>query len=258
MSTIWRFLRPTIYKLMFLLGWLLYSLSAVLRANFDVAPIGINLLWPAIFFYIVGCSMVLMSKFLLRSHRVAQLIAVALVLAAADHAAKIASLSLIPVGESIPIVLNRLHLVQVTNVTGPWIFATFGSAPVVLPALILSVILLFSAPLLFRYYSVTYRQSFWCEAAFICLMASSLSSAIDFGVRGGVVDYLYIPGHFAADLKDIFAEVFVASALIEVLDNPKISIRWTGWKNEFRDLRNVIVGISRFAISEMRRSRHNR
>jgi len=258
MSVMWRFLRPTIYKLMFLLGWLLYSLSAVLRAGFDVAPIGINLIWPAVFFYIVGCFMVLISKFLTRSHSMAQLIAVAIALVAADHAGKIASLSLIPVGESIPIVLNRLHLVQVTNVTGPWIFATFGSAPVVLPALILSVFLLISAPLLYRYYSMTYRQSLWCEVAFICLVASSLSSAIDFGVRGGVVDYLYIPGHFTADLKDIISEVFVASALIEVLDNPKISIRWTGWKNEFRDLRNVIVGISRFAIDEMRRSRHNK
>jgi lipoprotein signal peptidase len=257
MSTIWRFLKPTIYKLIFLLGWILYSLSAVLRAGFDVAPIGINLLWMAVFFYIVGCFMVLTSKNLTRSHSMTKLIAVASVLAAADHAGKIASLSLIPVGESIPIFLNRLHLIQVTNVTGPWIFATFGSAPVVLPALILSIFLLLSAPLLFRYYSMTYRQSYWSEVAFICLVASSLSAAVDFGVRGGVVDYLYIPGHFAADLKDIISEVFVSSALIEVLDNPKISIRWTGWKNEFRDIRKVIVGVSRFAIREMRRSRHN-
>ena len=257
MSTIWLFLRPTLYKLMFLFGWLLYSLGVVLRTGFDVAPIGINLLWPAVFFYIIGCFMVLISKSMTRSHSMAQLAAMAIVLAAADHAGKIASVSLIPVGESIPIVLNRLHLVQVNNVLGPWILAQAVSAPVILPALIVSVILLFSAPLFFRYYSMTNRQSFWSEVAFICLVTSSLRSAIDLGVRGGVVDYLYIPGHFAADLKDIIAEVFVASALIEVLDNPKISIRWTGWKNEFRDLRNVIVGISRFAFSEIRRSRHN-
>jgi lipoprotein signal peptidase len=257
MSKIGRFLQPTTYKLVFLLGWLLYSLASVVRSGFDVGAIGANLLWPAALIYIVGCSLVLMSSAWARGHRTSRLIAVAMALAAVDHGAKIAALSLIPAGESVPVVVDRLHLVQVTNVTGPWAFAAFGSAPAALPALVLSVVLTLIAPLLFRYYAVAYRVSFWCEVAFVCLLASSLSSAIDWGARGGVVDYLLIPGHFAADLKDVLSEFLVASALIEILDNPALRIRWTGWNNELKDLRNVIVGISRFAIHEIKRSRHD-
>ena len=257
MAAIRHFLSPSRYKIIFILCWLLYSIVAVLQNRFDVMAIGINLLWPMVLFYLLGCSFVSASRTSRPLFREWQLIAAGVSLAALDHASKIAVIILLPVGESLPVVLNRLHLVQVHNVTGSWIFATLGSAPVVLPAFVLSVILLLCAPLFFRFYSVNHRQSFWSSLAFVCLVACSLSNATDLGFRGYVVDYLYIPGLFAADFKDLLSEIVVASALIEALDNPRVSFRWNGWRDEFGDLLDFARRIFRFAASELLRFRRS-
>lgn len=247
------FLMPTRFKLVFLIEWALYSLLAMVQNRFVVGPIFLNLLWPMVFFYLVGCVLVAVS----RSHnapvKTRKLVSVAVFLAVSDHIVKLAVVSRMAVGESIPLVVNRLHLVHARNMTGSWIAAMMESDPVVYQVLIFSVIFLAMTPLMYRFYSINHRQSFWSETAVVCLMAGLSSAVAELALRGFTVDYFGLPGHFASDLKDILLFVFTGSFVVEALDNPRISFRWKGWGQEVRDVWSLVSRFSSYVLSELRR-----
>ena len=77
---------------------------------------------------------------------------------------------------------------------------------------------------------------------------------MDLGARGYIVDYLYLPGLFAADLKDVYLTVFASALIVEALSNPRISVRWLGWREEARELPRLVVEFTRFAVGEIRQA----
>lgn len=74
-----------------------------------------------------------------------------------------------------------------------------------------------------------------------------LSYSIDMATRGVVIDYIRVPGVVVVDLKDILLSFGIAAFLIEAIENPAISLRWKGWRAEYRDARELVTGFMRFA-----------
>ena len=240
-------------RLAFAGPWVLCVAVAILRARFDIGPIAVNLLWPFLFFYSLAWLFEKASHSSRLLTRDRDVLLVAALLVAGDHLCKLACSQLIPLGESIPVVANRLHIANIHNVHGTWLSSVSGTAPVVVQTLVISILFVTLALLLHGFYSARQRKSFWSVLAYGCLVAGTASAAVDLGARGYVVDYLYLPGLFAADLKDVYLTVFASALIVEALSNPRISVRWLGWREESRELPRLVVEFTRFAVGEIRR-----
>lgn len=243
--------------LIFIGPWMLYVAFAIAQAGFDIRSIAVNLAWPFLFFYFVACLLKRVSTSSEPVIRQRDAWAVIAVLVAVDHLFKFAISHMIPLGESVPVVAKHLHLANVHNVHGSFWLAKLDTPRVVSPVLVFSVLSIALAPLVFRFYSARHRKSFWSVLAYCCFMAGTASAAIDLGVRGFTVDYLELPRLFVADLKDLYLDLFVSAFFVEVLSNPRISIRWLGWRAEFRELPSLTIEIVKFAVGEMRRLGRN-
>lgn len=240
-------------RLAFAGPWVLCVAVAILRARFDIRPIAANLLWPFLFFYSLAWLLERASRSSRQLTRDRDIWLVVGFLVAVDHSCKLACSQLIPSGESVPVVANRLHLANLHNVHGNWLSSVSGTAPVVVQTLVISILFVTLAPLFYRFYSARHRKSFWSALAYGCLVAGTASAAVDLGVRGYIVDYLYLPGLFAADLKDVYLTVFASALIVEALSNPRISVRWLGWREEARELPRLVIEFTRFAVGEIRR-----
>ena len=174
-------------------------------------------------------------------------------LVAADHLLKYSFSHLIPLGESVPIVAGRLHFANIHNLHGNWVASVRNAPHEVVQTFVRSILFVALAPLLYRFYSERHRKSFWSVLAYVCGMAGCISAAIDLGVRGLVVDYLYLPGLFAADLKDVYLTIFSSAFLVEALLNPRITVRWLGWREEIREVPCLVIEFVRFSVMEIRR-----
>jgi lipoprotein signal peptidase len=236
---------------------MLYVAFAIAQARFDIRSIAVNLAWPFLFFYFVAC---LLKRVSTSSEPVIQqrdAWVVIAVLVGVDHLFKFAFSHMIPLGGSVPVVANHLHLANVHNVHGSFWLAKLSASRLVAPVLVISVLSVALAPLLLRFYSARHRKSFWSVLAYCCFMAGAASAAIDLGARGFTVDYLELPGLFVADLKDIYLNLFVSAFFVEVLSNPRISMRWLGWRAELREFPCLATEIVKFAVGEIRRLGRN-
>ena len=71
--------------------------------------------------------------------------------------------------------------------------------------------------------------------------------------RGYITDFINLPGLVTADFKDILVTVGVAAVFAEALDNPKLSWRWRGWRQEGEDLIQLGANVLSFSIQELRK-----
>lgn len=249
--------RPPNISLIFIGPWMLYVAFAVAQAKFDIRLIAANLAWPFLFFYLLACLLKRFGASSETAFRQRDAWVVIAVLVAVDHLCKFAISHIIPLGSSVPIVAKHLHLANVQNAHGSFWLEKLGAPRVIMPVLVLSVLSNATAPLLFRFYSARHRKSFWSVLAYCCFMAGTASAAIDLGVRGFTVDYLELPRLFVADLKDIYLVLCVSASFVEVLSNPRISMRWLGWRAELRESLRLAIEVAKFAVGEMRRFGRN-
>lgn len=243
--------------MIFIAPWMLYVAFAIAQARFDIGPIAVNLAWPILLFYLVACLLKRASTLSEPAMRHRDIWVVIAVLVAVDHLFKFAFSHMIPLGRSIPVFADHLHFANVHNVHGSFWLAKMGAPRVVAPALVFTVLSTVLAPLIFQFYSVRHRKSFWSVLAFCCFMAGAASAAMDLGARGLTIDYLELPGLFVADLKDIYLSLFVSTFFVEILSNPRISLRWLGWRRELRELPRLANEIARFGAGEIRRRGRN-
>jgi lipoprotein signal peptidase len=248
MRAAYRFFRPTVPKLIFTAEWVTYIL---LRAT-GGRPIGLRqllvALWPLLPFYCLGCALAAWSH---SADRVASgrgLALLVVVMVALDQVSKTVISVLLSPDATLPLVKGWLHLANVHNVAGSWLTTVWFKPVLILaamPVLPLSVIG-------YRYYVSSKRKSLWADLAFLGVFAGYSSWLCDNYLRGYAVDFIQIPGFVTADFKDLFLSLSSVGVIIEVLDNPGISLDWAGWRAELESTRRLITDIAAFAAGDLR------
>ena len=252
MQAIARFLKPSRFKLVFIVEWLAFSVFFGLQVGNPTLRQFANLLWPLALYYLCGCIFVNACKNghqALAHVRFLSLIAVAL--AGVDHGVKAWAYTQIPLGDSVSILQNHLHLSHAQNTAGSWVLATLDSGPgfKLLLIVVIPVVLLLS-PLAYRFYVHNHQRSYWPAIAYIGFVAGMLSWVVDISLRGAVIDYIAMPGIVTADFKDILLSFGIAAFFVEAMENPAISARWKGWRVEYSELRDLILSFVQFVGRE--------
>jgi lipoprotein signal peptidase len=136
----------------------------------------------------------------------------------------------VPRDGAVPILPGWLHLSHVLNTHGSWLAGEFQ--PHSVAALVALQWGIVAAVLLFlvvgrRYYVRAQRRSLWTDAAFLAVVSADVSWARDIVLRGGILDFIGLPGLVTADLKDIFLTVGTVSFVAETLEHRRF---WWQWK----------------------------
>lgn len=247
------FLKPSLLKLLFIAEWFAFSILFLLQAENIYLWQITNLLWPLALYYLAGCGFVYRgncSKYVTRSNLKLWLVACGL--AVMDHSLKAMVVSQVSLGDVVKIIPNHLHLAHVKNTTGSWALAMLGTGLAFKPILIsFSLTVLILAPFVFGFYLKNHRRSYWPTIAFVCFVAGMMSYSIDIALRGGIIDYINIPGIVTADFKDFLLSFAVAAAIVEAIENPEISSRWKGWRVEYNEVRNLIGNFLYYVVNEV-------
>jgi signal peptidase II len=246
MSAIVEFFRPTLYKLIFTIEWLVYVLLTLVERHpldLDLPPFA---LW-SLLFYVGGCALVAWSR---RTDRVASgwgLVVLIVAMVAVDQLSKAIAVATLQPGASIPLVEGWLHFSNVQNTSGSWLGPGWLKPILAMVA----VLVLPLSVVVYRYYVSTRRRSLWADLTFVGVSAGYASWLAEILVRGYIVDVIRIPGLISFDLKDLFLSLGVCVG-IEVLDNPTISLRPEGWRAEIESTRRLVVDLAAFAAGEAR------
>ena len=247
MQAAYKFFRPTVYKLIFTAEWAAYILHRVAGGRLTDLHQLMVALWPLLLFYCLGCALVAWSR---RANRVTSgrgLALLVVVMVALDQVSKAVVSALLSPNATLPLVKGWLHLANVHNVAGSWLTPVWMK-----PVLILAAILVLPlSVIVYRYYVSSKRKSLWPDLAFLGIFAGYASWLCDVYLRGYVVDFVEIPGFVAADFKDLFLLLGIC-VVIEVLDNPGMSLRWDGWRVELESTRRIITDIAAFAAGDLR------
>lgn len=248
------FLQPTRLKGIFLLEWTAFILLGLARRELDSARQVLVAIYPLIVLYLVACLLTALSR------RTCQLAegwkgpAFILALLAIDRLAKTLVSQSIPFGASIPIIEGWLHLAHEQNRHGSWLIATFHLPQFVTIVLaMMTVFLLLTLFVCYRYYVTTKRKSVWADTAFVALFVGLTSWVLDISLHGYVIDYIHLPGVVTADLKDILLTVGGSAFVVEALENPDITWHWHGWHAEVRELQQLLARVAGYSVEELRR-----
>jgi len=255
MPTIIDFLKPTKYKLIFLVEWAVFILIVAVRGELETPHQVLVAVYPLAFFYLIACTLVALSQRVQPIARSRKLLLSACGLAVLDQAVKVMVAARIPYQASIPIVKDWLHLAHERNYTGSWIASEFNlqdGSSLNLALWGLTIIILIFIILWNHYYITTHRKSLWTNVAFWGLFAGLLSWICDMSLRGYVLDYINLPGVVTADLKDILLTIGVAAFFVELLDNPEMSWRWSGWQKE----KDEFLRFFTFILKALRQAAH--
>jgi len=246
-------LRPTATRLVFLVEWLLFLLLALWQGKLESGKQILVASYPLAFFYFVACAFALLSEQSQQLIRGWRLFALAVGLTAADQLAKALIVASIPYQASVPVIDGWLHLAHARNVHGSWLLSTLGARELGTVLLMIAVpaVMLFSV-FGYRYYTCTQRKSVWADVAFVGLFGGGMSWVCDMHFRGYVVDFIVLPGVLAADLKDLFVAIGAAAFCAEALDNPNVSLRPRGWRQEGKELFQLVARVTSFSIQELR------
>ncbi|PKO19885.1 MAG: hypothetical protein CVU38_21480 [Chloroflexi bacterium HGW-Chloroflexi-1] len=204
-------------------------------------------LWPLLFFYCLGCVLVAWSH---RADRVASgrgLALLVVVMVALDQVSKTVTSALLFPNATLPLVKGWLHLANVHNVAGSFLAPGWMK-----PVLVVTAVLVLPLSVIgYRYYVSSKRRSLWADLVFLGVFAGYSSWFCDIYLRGYVLDFIQIPGFVTADFKDLFLSLGIC-VIIEVLDNPAISLRWDGWRAEAESIHRFITDFTVFAAGELR------
>ncbi|PKO20501.1 MAG: hypothetical protein CVU38_19785 [Chloroflexi bacterium HGW-Chloroflexi-1] len=244
MQAAYQFFRPTVYKLIFTAEWVAYILLRATGGRLTSLHQLMVGLWPLLFFYCLGCVLVAWSH---RADRVASgrgLALLVVVMVALDQVSKTVISVFVPPNATLLLVKGWLHL---ANVTGSWLTPVWFK-----PVLILAAILVLPLSVIgYRYYVSSKRRSLWADLAFMGIFVGYVTRLCDVSLRGYTLDFIQIPGLVTVDFGDLFLSLGVC-VLIEVLDNPDISLRWDGWRAEAESIRRLITDFTVFAAGELR------
>lgn len=247
------FLKPTVFKLVFLVEWTLFILFEWLRGELGTSGQILVASYPLVFFYLVACALVVLSHYTRQVARGWKLLALAMGLAAVDQFIKAMVGTFVPYQTLVPIIEGWLHLAHKHNLQGSWLLSIFNLRLVGTAMLTVVVVaILFGSAFCHRYYIGTKRESVWADVAFLGLFAGSASWVCDMGFRGYIVDYINLPGVVTADFKDILVAIGVAALFVEVLENPDVSLRWRGWRQEGKEFLQLGEDVVGFSIEELR------
>lgn len=253
MANILKFIGPTRYRFVFVAEWFLFSFLILLQGGAGTSLIA-NLLWPLALYYLSGCVFVSMQGKLGREiARCWVLCLVSLGAVVLDQGIKVCVSVWVQQGELIAVIPGRLGVGHVQNSGGSWVLANLGhgvEAKAFLLLLILPLVLL--APLVYRFHVRRFDRGYWPAIALVGLWAGAVGWTFEIVVRGGIIDYIGIPGVAVADLKDILLSFGVAAFLVEVWDNPKISLGWKGWRGSWAELRELGSAFAVFTAGEFR------
>jgi lipoprotein signal peptidase len=206
-----------------------------------------------VLFYLVACALVVLSQHTRQVARGWKLLALALGLAAIDQFIKAMVGTFVPYQTSVPIIEGWLHLAHKHNLQGSWLLSIFNLRLVGTAMLTVVVVaILLGSVFCHRYYIGTKRKSVWADVAFLGLFAGSASWVCDMGFRGYIVDYINLPDVVTADFKDILVAIGVAALFVEVLENPDVSLRWSGWRQEGKEFLQLGEDVIGFSIQELR------
>jgi lipoprotein signal peptidase len=235
MPAIAAFLKPTKHKLVFLVEWALFILFEAVKGELETPQQVLVAVYPLLFFYLVACALAAISQGVQPIARSGKLLSITGGLVVLDQVIKVIVSAVIPYQASIPIVEGWLHLAHERNLSGSWIVSEFnlqGGSFLSLALWGLTVIILIFSVLWHRYYVTTHRRSLWADSAFLGLFAGLSSWMCDMFFRGYILDYIGLPGLVSADLKDIYITVGLAAFFVELLENPRLSWCWAGWREE--------------------------
>lgn len=179
--------------------WLAYIGYELLMRGFTSAREVLVALWPILPLYAGSCLLAAQGR---RSHkaRLGAMLAVGVVLAAADLAIKVWIESRQPFQQPLVLLPGLLSIDPLYNVYGTML-AIPGAAPYIT---VLAVLLVPLSVWGYRYYLRHEEPVIWAHAAFIGLFAGALGKAGDLLWHGLILDYLHIPGLPIADLADIY------------------------------------------------------
>ncbi|MBU2609780.1 MAG: signal peptidase II, partial [Chloroflexi bacterium] len=201
-------------------------------------------LWPLLLFYCLGCALVAWSRRANRGTSGRGLALLVVVMVALDQVSKTAISVFVPPNATLPLVKGWLHL---ANVTGSWLTPAWFK-----PVLILAIILVVSlSVIVYRYYVSSKRRSLWADLVFLGIFAGYVTRLCDISLRGYTLDFIQMPGLVTFDFGDLFLSLGLC-AVIEMLDNPGISLRWDGWRVELESTRRINTDIAAFAAEDLR------
>ena len=258
MSSVAAFLKPTRIKLVFLVEWALFVLIAAATGELETSHQVVVAGYPLLFFYLVACFLAAWSRHVQQIAPSWRLLAFAVGLALLDQAIKTIVTVFVPYQTALPVVRNWLYLAHERNPHGSWIASAANLQPVSALSLIqwgLAIPVLLFSILVHRYYITTHRKSLWADVAFLGIFAGLASWICDMAFRGYIVDFIRFPGLVAFDLKDVLLTLAVGAVFAEALDNPRISWRWQGWRQEGEDLVRLGSNLLRFSVQELRKGR---
>ncbi len=250
------FLRPTRLKLVFLVEWVLFILITAAQGKLKTNHQILIAVYPLIIFYLSACALTALSQHTQQLAQGWKLLGLALGLTTLDQVSKAIVIALVPYQTSIPIIDGWLHLAHEHNPQGSWVVSAFNVQSVGIFNLMqwfLAVPFLCCSILCHRYYTTTNRKSLWADVAFLGLFAGFASWICDTAFRGYITDFINLPGLATADFKDILVTVGVAAIFVEALDNPELSWRWRGWRQEREDLVQLGANLLSFSIQELRK-----
>jgi signal peptidase II len=224
MERVFKFLKPNWMKLIFLFILPLYLLVELIRKGAGVFSGITTLLLPAFFFYLIGSFLVTFHQKRNGGLTLKVVLISAAALLVVDQGAKWVIVTMLELGGSIPLLPGLLHISYAQNIYGSWLFGDLVGHSFLLVFIILCLLVTLSA---YRYYRNVVRRSFLADMAFVFLVASFISAFFEIGVRGYVVDFIQLPGHVTADIKDIYLGLGSSCVLVETFDggHGKMSLR---------------------------------
>jgi lipoprotein signal peptidase len=251
-------LRPTKLKLAFLAEWVLFVLILAAQGKLAANRQILIAVHPSILLYLAACALAAWSQHAQQLAQGWRLLGLALGLAMLDQVSKLIVTAFVPYQTSIPIVDGWMNLAHEHNAQGSWLASVFDVQSVGIfhtMQWLLALALVLLSVLCHRYYTTNNRQSLWADVAFLGISAGLASWICDMAFRGYIVDFIRFPGLVTFDLKDILVTLSVGAILAEVVDNPKVTWRWQGWRKEGGDLIGLGSDLLRFSIQELRRGK---
>jgi lipoprotein signal peptidase len=245
-------LRPTGYKLIFLIEWLLFLAITGLQGSFISRRQILVAAYPLLFFYFTAALLESLSPKIKQIARGWRILALAAGLVLLDQVIKFVVTALIPFNTAVPLISGWLNLSHNCNFQGSWVLSQFNRPAInLIPLGTMAFLLLIGSWFGYRYYIAHQRASLWADTAFLGLFAGLASWLIEMPLRGHIVDFICLPGVVSADLKDIYLTIGIAAIFVETLDNPGLSRKWQGWSQEKANLRQSLRHFLVFARQEV-------
>lgn len=206
--------------------WLVYYIFEMLNGRMATWYLKVmNLIFPMIFFTLWSLLSYIASLRCKHEMSRAKIFNVIFIFVIIDQGIKDIIRNYFPLEHHIQLLSNWLYLYPIVNTKGSWAASRFGLDMGIKVYIIFNIIFFPVTIYVYKYYSRSYRKSFFLNSSFILIFAGIVCSLIDKVFWGGSLDYILIKDIFVADLKDIYITLGAGSLIIEMLLNNKIYLK---------------------------------